>query len=305
MIFVYPSGLSQNKYIDNIIQVWEKCGHSVVSWKSIRPFQRKSIGIISFMEDELYSSNRFFLLTLVKVLTISIVFRICTAKLIWIRHNIKPHNVDYPPKVYRLFCRWLKFISNNVVTHEIESRVYATDYIPHPLYNLNLRSSTNNRTIEYLIFGQVKRYKGIAEFLNRWPIDKQLLILGNCTDKCYRDEIYRIIDSMPNVKFDCRYIPSTELDEVLLNTKYVILPHEDNSMIVSGSFFHAVSAGTNIIMSRSGFAEKMNNRFSFVSINDFDGNLYISPHVVTQEAKKYNGESILISKWNVLFNDSE
>ena len=58
----------------------------------------------------------------------------------------------------------------------------------------------------------------------------------------------------------------SELDKYIRKTKFAVFPHQDNSMIVSGAFYHAITHGANIVCLPSRFASAMTRKHRFVTI---------------------------------------
>jgi hypothetical protein len=202
-------------------------------------------------------------------------------KIVWIRHNFRPHNHDNL-KRYKFMCFFLNKISNLKITHR---PIIGYGYLPHPTYpNHTPLTSNAKREIDYLYFGAIKRYKGIPNLLLNWPKDKKLFIRGACEDNFLDEEILSIVKKR-NLVVDYKnvFLTKSELDTLLLKTKVVVLPHLDNSMIVSGAFYHAASFGANIMLRNSDFYKYLTEKFSFVhNLDDFSGKI-IKPSEVVRE----------------------
>lgn len=210
-----------------------------------------------------------------------LILRVKTKKIIWIRHNIAPH--DKRNKIgYRLVCSILSYISNKKVTHR---PIPGYDYVPHINYIPSALDDVcdKERTNEYLIFGQIKAYKGIVDFLKRWPEDKRLLLVGRCHDSELERKIVGIIEERNlNIRYQNKFLSDDELNLLLMSTKTVILTHFDDSMIVSGGFYHASSYGCNILVTPNKFSDFLVSKFTFVNYIENEGEL-VSPNQVIKE----------------------
>src|SRR5690606_3913275 len=116
-------------------------------------------------------------------------------------------------------------------------------------------SAPEQRSIDYLFFGTIKPYKQVEELLEYWPAGRTLNILGYCADQHYSSYLNGIILRRKlAVNWQNEYVDEQELNYALAHTRYVIMPHEDDSMISSGTFYHAASYGTNFLCFPSKFA---------------------------------------------------
>jgi hypothetical protein len=111
------------------------------------------------------------------------------------------------------------------------------------------------------------------------------------------------------VHWDNRFIPDQELNDALLRTQYVVLAHEDKSMIVSGAFYHAIACGANVLIRDGEFAHYNAAIHSFVSTFDMQTLAqkiaelpYVAPESVVREAQRSYGDDVCRVSWAKLFN---
>ena len=105
------------------------------------------------------------------------------------------------------------------------------------------------------------------------------------------------------------FVNDEDLENLLLETTHVLLPHEDNAMISSGSFYHAISYGCNIISVESDFSAHKATLHSFVTINHV-GNLtlksltdnYVPKERVIQDSLRVYSRETLTNSWKDLLN---
>ena len=187
----------------------------------------------------------------------------------------------------------------------------------HPLYRPDdiLRKKSielNAAKFEYLIFGAVKKYKGIHNILSFWPPEKSLKILGKCNSKSYRDEILSIIESRKlQVEWRDEYLSDEDLNYEISRAHFVVISHLDNTMISSGTFYHAVSFGCNIISLRSSFSIQKKKEHEFVHLltdkeNDFDEieNDFVDKESVKKQALKCYSRSYLSKRWQEILSNN-
>jgi beta-1,4-mannosyltransferase len=226
---------------------------------------------------------------------------VLASKIIWVRHNFKPHNRLKRPFTHRINCSLLKLISNRVVTLEKVSEFDST-LIPHPLYeddhtlltHIDSFSEEKNAN-SFLFFGTIKPYKKLEILLNAWPKLRQLRIVGYCQDEKYFKELQSIIEQRKLfVEWTNEYVSDEYLEHLLSKTRYVIMPHDDGAMISSGSFYQAINFGANVICFDSDFARKKANLHRFVHIvasPNMDEFLTELPFVATKQVMREAFES--------------
>jgi beta-1,4-mannosyltransferase len=244
-----------------------------------------------------------------RILVISIakllLLRIFCRKVVWVRHNFWPH--DLPRRFLRqsLLMLAMRLFATDIVAHRKLSG--GTTKIPHPLY-FELQLPIVVRDIEYLYFGAIKRYKGLTELVAIWPREYPLIVVGSVDDIQLFKEIIEIVRLRAlRVQFHSEYLPESELNAILLRTRYVVLPHRDDAMIVTGAFFHAVSFGANILARDSEFSRSAKETFSFINIySDITikqtilTSVYLDPEQVVQEVRTQNGLRQCVRAWKQL-----
>lgn len=202
-------------------------------------------------------------------------------------------------------------ISDEIVTHRKVSGFNST-VVPHPLYPVDNEIVAVERDVEYLYFGAVKRYKGINELLRSWPSEKKLLMVGECSDKDYENELIEIINNRKlMVEWINKFVDYEDLNYMIGRAKFVLLPHNDNAMYVSGAFFHAASLGANILARDGEFFTQYMSKFSFTHVmdyNDLNGILervdVVPGSAVMAEVRNILSDEMLDRAWGkVIFAD--
>jgi len=150
----------------------------------------------------------------------------------------------------------------------LTSKGYA--YIPHPLYNLKLDTQYKPKFNNYYImFGRIEHYKKIETIIKNWNLEETLLIAGSIGDESYLNELTSMAQGK-NIKFDARFIPDNEAANLVKDSKGVILAHADEDMIVSGSFFFAITLGVPVFAIENPFFNWLKQELKFKE-------LYLSP----------------------------
>ncbi|NCO72198.1 MULTISPECIES: hypothetical protein [Shewanella] len=302
-LFYFPENAGRNKYILNSVRVWEKCGYHVLPLNNILSylFSSNKVVVFNWLEDA-PSIARFPLISTLKCLSaVLFCFFICD-KIIYVKHNIAPHNSRsfFSRLYFRLISFILTKLSDDIVTHRPLAHI-DSKFINHPLYN-NQKNIETIRDIEFSWVGKVMSYKGLDKLLMTWPIDRYLVISGKCDDNEYSILIRSIIQNRSlNVNWIDSELSDNELESILLRTKYLVLSHIDNTMIVSGMFYHAATFGCNILLSDGYFADFSINEFSFANSVDSDL-VYVNPDEVIYEINETCSDDSLASKWRQVIN---
>lgn len=310
VIYCYP--IKANAYIAKSINLWQSMGYNVRScwkdlWRDRRAPRRDKIVILNWYEDWMFQSSRPKVLSLVWACALVLYFRVASSGIIWVRHNFKSHVAGRVSIPHRILIALLKATARRTVTHRPVAQ-FGSVVIPHPLVVLPEHVAPE-RDIEFLWFGMVRRYKALDQLLQIWPAERRLLILGRSDEAQLTAELQAIIASRKlNVDWQDRYIPDDELNEVLSRTKYVVMSHEDQSMIVSGVFYHAIAQGANILIRDSEFARATSAMHDFVHVYE-DVTLadamvqlqHTPPQRVVAAARQAYGDEPCRSAWETLF----
>ncbi|WP_282150312.1 hypothetical protein [Vibrio diabolicus] len=262
--------------------------------------QKKDVALLNWYED----NASFSLLRAISYLFYFIYIRAAFKKVIWIRHNIAPHHNRHGI-LYKAFVYILSSYCDRKITHK---PMKGFDFIPHINYIEQVtRVSSPVRDVEFLIFGQIKKYKGIDELLKTWPTNLKLVIIGKCTEPQLELDINDIIVNRGlDVEFTNKFIDQKELNKLLLKTKQVIIPNEDNSMIVSGVFYHAASFGANILLKEGGLYDFLSNEYSFVKkLNSIGIDSYqvVNDKQVIDEIENKNSNRIVLQYYEKFIRD--
>jgi glycosyltransferase involved in cell wall biosynthesis len=188
---------------------------------------------------------------LVKAVLILLGVLFCSVKVIWVKHNHKPHSsrgLSYIVSI--VFMKMLNFLADTVVVHSkgelIDSHYF---YVPHPLYTDNIKVFDSfGQPSRFLVFGAIKEYKGIDKLLKYWPKGVDLCIYGS-GDSDYITLLEEIVKQRElSVNIINGFVNDDDLNDLLLNFDVVVLPHNEGSAIVSGAFFLAKSFGNLILI---------------------------------------------------------
>jgi hypothetical protein len=258
VIYCYPYTDVGNTYINKNVALWRSMGRAVRStgelWRDRKLARARKTVVLNWYEDWMLGGSRPQVVSLAVALAMLVFFRLSSANIIWVRHNFKPHDLAQPRLANRVLAWALGKVARTVVTHRPVPGLAST-VVPHSLVQEG-GALDAVRDIEFLCFGVVRRYKALDALLSAWPVERSLVILGKSNDVELTAALHAIIaERSLQVRWENRFIPDEELNAALLRTRYVVLAHEDKSMIVSGAFYHAIACGANILIRAGQFAD--------------------------------------------------
>lgn len=197
------------------------------------------------------SGMKGFVLFLYSLLAIIIIL-VRNKKIIWMFHNIHPHEGE---NIYsRVIQKILFRKSALIITHSKEAEKYVktkTDvcvlYRPHPIKRFlpeQLVFDGNVKYCDVFIWGGIFPYKGVAEFLSNPQIQKMNLkirIVGTCVDSELDKRIKKLTNS--NVVYENRRASFGEIAKQVCLSKYVLFPYVGNSISSSGALIDTLVFG--------------------------------------------------------------
>lgn len=315
IIFHYPFSIDFNRYAD-----LQRSALSATCPR-IEPVTRTALlargtprraaaAVLNWYEDKLGWDREHQSKVLVKAILLLALIRLRCAKVVWVRHNFWPHGMPRRSIRQRILLFFMRLLTTSTVTHRVVADDRST-VVPHPLYfDGDLPDTT--RDIDYLYFGLISRYKGLDRLLASWPARHRLVIAGEIRDAALSDALKQCVaERQLDVEFIDRFLPSVELEALLLRTRFVVLPHLEGTAIVSGSFYHAISFGANIVARDGAFGRAVKEAFSFVSLFEddalesvLDGARYVPATAVLAEARASHGATRCQEAWRQLLMGS-
>jgi len=307
----------ENQFIEELKRTFESLGYTVRPFDSYNHYPKamkeSKIAVINWLEDQ-PSYNASYMqvfLDFLRVIKKALVIKTKMKKGFWIQHNFRPHHRKYGQiefKIIQSLFRVLNFerlvMETNASGLPITHPLYLSDMETVALKNHYDLHSSDSR-LGVLFFGAIKRYKNLHSILPTWPKDIPLTIIGKAESDTYLDELRAIsIDRQVPVTIEDRFIDGDELDGLLKCYEWVLVPHANNTMIASGSFYHAISYGCNIICNQSEFGKLKSSQLKFVQAiepselsNSFLKKTFIPKQTVLEEVLKIYGEDIRKSQW--------
>ncbi|WKN40710.1 hypothetical protein [Tunicatimonas pelagia] len=226
--------------------------------------------------------NNYSLKPLAKVFLGLFIFRMLGGTIVWTLHNKLPHDNPYPQTNTRV-RKWFAKISTHLHVHCTQAREEMSQFlkvsqnkffvVKHPNYPVTTQSQEESWTkirqryadhfdnevwhqpgTTYLMFGQIKPYKGIAEvvdlFLAHSESNKRLLVVGRIKDEAYVDKVRDKVSDAANVILIPQFIADEDTPLFYGISEYVIFNY--TSILTSGGAIEALNYRKKIIAPRKG-----------------------------------------------------
>jgi glycosyltransferase involved in cell wall biosynthesis len=195
----------------------------------------------------LTESGRLSLLGLTKMIAGSLVLRAQARRIIYVRHNRYPHNAR--PEHARLLARLLdqfERLYDITLTHSPAETGPHRAYCPHPLYDTAQDEPLLPCDIDlapgyFVVFGRIAPYKNIEALIAGFPSNQRLLVAGVVDDDAYAERLMQL--RRPNITIAPGYLSESQAQSVLRRAAGVVVSHCAEDVIVTGSFFYAMTLG--------------------------------------------------------------
>ncbi len=180
----------------------------------------------------------------------TIALRLAVRRLVFLRHNVYPHATA--PGGEADATRWVdryERLFDVVLTHSGDATQRSRRYCPHPLYprvGPPIGSPARALPTDYVVaFGRIVRYKRLERLMTAFPDDRALVVVGAIGDRDYATELAAI--ARPNVVFAPGLIDEAEAQAIVAGSRALVIAHADPDVVVSSSFFFAMSLGVPVI----------------------------------------------------------
>jgi hypothetical protein len=253
-IYLYPMRshellLEHNPYVYNLAQSLAK-NYEIVNYGNnnnkgfldiIPYFLRTEIFFFNWIENISSKKNVFFMFFIFLV-------KLFGKKIVWTHHNVHSHYQDISSHNSYLIKALVKY-SDYIIFHTKESynilKIDQSDkrvlYFFHPFFELpNITTDrVQNHKYDLLIWGNVRKSKGIHTFLNdlknSGSLNKlKIKIIG----KFETEEYYNYFTkhyNLSNINIEDIFISSEDLDRLHSESKYVFFPYSGTSVLNSGA----------------------------------------------------------------------
>jgi glycosyltransferase involved in cell wall biosynthesis len=262
-ITYYPYFHTGNQYTERMIQLHSSFAEVVpfegfykaLKTMCARGLRRNDFSVINWLETECLdrATKRFSYIRACNLFLKLLILKVVTRNIVMVVHNYYPHGAakEDIPKILR-FMRVMEKLSDIVISHS-GADTGRYDYVPHPLYQFNASApAVQIPELEalygkpyFVVFGRIMPYKNVHELMKVWPADKQLLIAGIVGDEAYLQALRQ--QATDNIHFAARELTDEEAKVVVEQSQAVIICHAEDNVVVSGTFFFAMSLRKQVI----------------------------------------------------------
>lgn len=301
--YVSPFSNSTNRYIELHKQLLADSGYVVKPLNLRTLFSADAWGLlragnlvtVHWLETRAFrhrgALQRLWLRGVLEFALLAAVLAASRARVLYFVHDHAVHDTvgwqrSVSTRLVRLLCR----LADQRVVHDPDSaRRYDALYLPHPLYwdapggvtagaaaaAKPAAAAAAPASRRFGLLGAVRPYKRIDSLLRLWPAGVPLLIRGR-SDAAYATQLQALIDERrlaPAVSFEPGQLSDADFDAAMASLDVLILPHADQSMLVSGAFFEAAGRVPTILARDSSFVRWAAARLPDVVAFDSDATL--------------------------------
>lgn len=181
-----------------------------------------------------------------------ILYRLFVKQLVFIRHNNYPHATrESDIGMAKRVVNWFEFFFDVVLVHSGHQSEGRRHYCPHPLYRKEAVLPEPVAVFSalpreyYIVFGRILPYKKIEQLIEAFPENKNLLIVGSVGDVAYTERITAL--QRDNVKVLPGFLEEPVAQSLIRHSSGVVISHADRDVLVSGTFFYAMSLGCRVL----------------------------------------------------------
>lgn len=191
----------------------------------------------------------------IKLFLRTLVMNACARKAAFVRHNNYPHATRRGSE--RLAMRLvdaLERLFDVVITHSGAEAGRRRHYCPHPLYRLTPQAGGPGTGAEkgdltdmglppryFLVFGRLVPHKRIEDLMAAFPHHRNLVVAGAVGDAAYVEKLAQM--QRPNLFLRPGFLSESRAQQLVAGADGVVISHGEGDVVVSGTFFYALSLG--------------------------------------------------------------
>lgn len=180
------------------------------------------------------------------------VLRRLAKRLVMVCHNEFPHYTRRSDQgKVKAFIDAVEREFDAVITHSGHN-ADGRFYVPHPLYDRSSAGVDPDSPPYCLAFGQIKPYKNLLALVRHWQGPATLVVAGSASDWEYVEALKEAAVGKP-VEFRLGFLPEEDAAALMKGASCAVLAHAGEDMVVSGSYFYAISQGTPVFALTSPF----------------------------------------------------
>lgn len=298
--YVSPFVNHTNEYINRVKAIVAACGYDVqpLSFRTLLSrrvtglFDPGNVVLVHWLEARAFSEGHrgagLRLAGLAQFMVYAVVLLIMRARLVYFVHDHAVHDLTGWRRTFSVWLiRLLSRLADVRVVHDpSHAGRYRAAYLPHPLYRDQLPSELGSaRTpgtapLRAGILGAVRPYKQIEHIIDLWPAGPSLRIRGRADpayEQVLRSHLARRGPDVP-IKLVTGFMTRDDFAHEMEQLDALILPHADDSALVSGAFFEAIGAVPIVIARSSPFIQWVQGQFEGVLSFDSDEEFVAAVH---------------------------
>jgi glycosyltransferase involved in cell wall biosynthesis len=200
----------------------------------------------------------------VRLLLKLVALKLFARRTMFVRHNHYPHMTR--PKSSSI-VRWLvdryESLFDYVFVHsgaELEqpNGTRKRHYLPHPLYRTVADTAQPAKPFAlperyFVTFGRIVPYKNTGNLMTAFPPSENLVVCGEVGNAEYAAALGEI--KRPNIFYRPGYVSEETAQSLVAGAQAVVLAHQSESTIVSGTFFYALSMQRHVFAVRTPFLD--------------------------------------------------
>jgi glycosyltransferase involved in cell wall biosynthesis len=224
---------------DGVFGTWRRFGRLdaiVLNWSDNDLLDRRTRSVASRKVARLFART--------------VALRLIARRLIFVRHNVYPHATASGREgdAQRWVDRYERLF-DVVLSHSGDPAQASRRYCPHPLYP---RVASDDVALPFevprryfVVFGRIVRYKRIERLIAAWPSDATLVVAGAAGDRAYADELRAM--APPQVFVHAGLVDETVAQALVARSAGLVMAHADADVVVSSSFYFAMSLGVPVL----------------------------------------------------------
>ena len=324
-VFIYPANNNENQYV-NIQETAIRNAGCTVTY-SLKDFFKIDYFLLNWFET--LGGNR--KIDYMKKCFKLFMLKLFHKKVLFVLHNKKPHTKSKNDKYSNLSIKLMKKLlkisykiiilcdeSKNVLKSLCKDKTFYEQKIfkiQHPnyigVYPVTKKEffSLSNDSLKILYIGQINQYKNIDLLINAVNSLEDyaihLHIAGNCKNEEYKEYLLQSAINK-NISFDFRFIPDTDLVNIMTEFDIIVLPYSYESSLNSGTIFLAFSYKKTVIAPMIGTLKEFSDK-SFFYGYDYKNDAEHQENLTKKILEVYNDykcdNKILLNKGEVAYKN--
>lgn len=255
---------------------------SRVGFLDIFIYLRKTdIAYLNWIED--FANSKFATLRFSILFIILQILKLFKIRIVWTHHNLHSHKgkTFFNSVLTKLLIKQ----STYIIIHTLESQKYIEErywrkihYFFHPITCIKDKDYSRNKEYDILIWGSVRKSKGIEEFLkfsanSIYAKSIKIKIVGRIGDPRLREKI--MIFKSKNIDIENRYVEDEELPALHAKARFVFFSYTGSSVLNSGVVTKSLPLDAHVLAPNKGSFVDLKNNGLIYTYETFEEALYI------------------------------